>query len=241
MNPPETAAMRYLRQLAESEPVVFLERNVVKIALPRSGETSTGRARLLGEPRAEASVCRKCNLCEGRQTVVFGVGNPEAMLMFIGEGPGADEDRQGEPFVGRAGQLLNKIIAAMKMRREEVYIANIVKCRPPDNREPAPEEAVACLPYLRRQIEIIDPVVLVALGKTAAVYLLGLNPATPVSALRGRIQSYLGKPLIVTFHPAYLLRNPSAKAEAWADMQKALKLLSGELTFDAGSTTGDLV
>jgi DNA polymerase len=165
--------------------------------------------------------CRRCGLCEGRTNVVFGVGHPRARLMFVGEGPGADEDAQGEPFVGRAGQLLDRIIAAMGLSRPEVYIGNVVKCRPPGNRTPLPDEAATCLPFLRTQIAIVKPEVIVALGKTALEGLLG-PLAGGITALRGRWFETQGIPLKATFHPAYLLRNPAAKAPVWEDMKDVL-------------------
>jgi DNA polymerase len=156
---------------------------------------------------------------------VFGVGNPEADLMFVGEAPGADEDEQGIPFVGRAGQLLTKIIEAIDLRRDDVYIANIIKCRPPQNRNPEPDEVASCEPFLFRQIEVIKPKVIVALGKYAAQTLLRTD--APISRLRGRQFDYRGAKLIPTFHPAYLLRNPSSKREVWEDMKLVRSLLHG--------------
>ena len=150
----------------------------------------------------------------------LGDGDPNARLMFVGEGPGADEDAQGLPFVGRAGQLLNNMIAAMGLRREEVYIANIVKCRPPQNRVPEPEEANTCSPFLFRQIEVVRPEVIVALGSTAATYLLGVKSS--LAGLRGRIHHAHGSKVLVTYHPAYLLRDPNQKKAAWADLQIAM-------------------
>ena len=167
--------------------------------------------------RAELGDCRRCGLCRGRHNIVFGEGDPHARLMFVGEGPGYDEDRLGRPFVGRAGQLLDRMIAAMQFRREEVYIANVVKCRPPDNRAPAPEEAAQCLPFLRRQIELVRPEAIVLLGSVALKYLL--NTATGISKMRGRWTSYENIPVMPTFHPAFLLRQESAKREAWKDLQ----------------------
>jgi len=167
--------------------------------------------------------CTRCRLAAGRTHLVFGVGNPRAELMFVGEGPGADEDRQGEPFVGRAGQLLTKMIEAMGFRREEVYIANIVKCRPPENRNPEPDEMDACEPFLRRQIAAVQPRVVVALGKIAAQRLLA-DP-TPISRLRGRWAEVDGVRIMPTFHPAYLLRSPEEKKKAWEDLQLVMKEL----------------
>lgn len=188
----------------------------------RPPASSPKAARLADMARALAP-CVKCALAKGRTQVVFGVGNPDARLMFVGEGPGADEDRLGEPFVGRAGQLLDKIIAAMGLRREDVYIANVVKCRPPENRVPMFDEVEACLPFLREQIEIVKPELIVALGATAARALLGTTSS--MSALRGRTFQLAGIPLIATYHPAYLLRNPSEKAKVWEDMKVAMKML----------------
>jgi uracil-DNA glycosylase family 4 len=181
----------------------------------------------LGEMARRLASCRRCRLCRGRTQVVFGVGHPKARVVFIGEGPGADEDRIGEPFVGRAGQLLNVMLPSIGLRREDVYIANVVKCRPPGNRDPEPDEAAACLPFLVRQIEMIDPAVIVLLGRIAARYLLRTN--APISSYRGRWMSWQGRAVLPTFHPAYLLRNPVAKREAWADLKKVRdRLAEGE-------------
>ena len=167
--------------------------------------------------------CTRCALHKGRNRIVFADGDPNARLMFVGEGPGADEDAQGLPFVGRAGQLLNNMIAAMGLKREQVYIANVVKCRPPQNRTPEPDEANTCSPFLFRQIEVVRPEVIVALGATAATYLLGQRQ--PLAGLRGRVHSFRGTKLIVTYHPAFLLRDPRQKKEAWADLQIAMREL----------------
>lgn len=167
--------------------------------------------------------CTRCPLHKERHTIVFGEGDPNARLMFVGEGPGADEDAQGLPFVGRAGQLLNNMIAAMGLSREETYICNVVKCRPPGNRTPEPDEANTCAQFLFRQIDVVRPQVLVALGATAATYLLGKRQ--PLAGLRGRVHAFRGSSLIVTYHPAYLLRDPRQKKEAWADLQIAMKEL----------------
>jgi DNA polymerase len=173
--------------------------------------------------REDIGDCTRCVLHKGRKNLVFGVGNPHADLMFVGEGPGADEDAKGEPFVGRAGQLLNKMIEAMGLKREEVYIANVVKCRPPDNRTPERDEMETCSPFLLRQIAAIQPKVIVALGATATKALLNVNE--PMSALRGRWHDFRGTRLVATYHPAYLLRDPRQKAEAWKDLQLAMKEL----------------
>ncbi len=175
--------------------------------------------------------CTRCKLhTQGRTQVVFGVGNPNADLMFVGEAPGADEDVQGEPFVGRAGQLLTKIIEAMAMKREDVYIANLIKCRPPGNRNPEPDEVQECEPFLFRQIDQIKPKVIVALGKFAAQALL--KTTEPITRLRGREYKYRDAILMPTYHPAYLLRTPSAKREVWADMKRVKELLGEGGTLD---------
>jgi DNA polymerase len=184
---------------------------------------AVGRAAALQLIRDEIGDCTRCALHSGRTKLVFADGSPVARLMFVGEGPGADEDAQGLPFVGRAGQLLNNMIAAMGLKREQVYIANVVKCRPPGNRTPEPDEANTCTPFLFRQIDVVRPEVLVALGATAATYLLGQRQ--PLAGLRGRVHSFRGARLIVTYHPAYLLRDPRQKKEAWADLQIAMREL----------------
>jgi uracil-DNA glycosylase len=188
--------------------------------------------------REDIGDCTRCRLHKGRTNLVFGVGNPNAELMFVGEGPGADEDAQGEPFVGRAGQLLNNMITAMGLKREQVYIANVVKCRPPGNRTPEKDECDVCLPFLLRQIEVIKPRVIVALGAVAARNLLAMNDS--MANLRGRwydfrpglpgkpgvgLQGWSGARLAVTYHPAYLLRDPRQKKEAWKDLQMVMKYL----------------
>jgi uracil-DNA glycosylase len=175
--------------------------------------------------REELGDCARCKLAPGRTTLVYGVGNPAAELMFVGEGPGADEDREGEPFVGKAGQLLTKMIEAMGYHREQVYIANVVKCRPPENRNPEPDEVQACEPFLRGQIAAIRPRIIVALGKFAAQTLL--RDTTPITKLRGRWMAYEGVKLMPTFHPAYLLRSPAEKKKAWEDLQLVMQALAG--------------
>ena len=172
--------------------------------------------------REDIGDCTRCRLAkQGRKQIVFGVGNPRAELMFIGEAPGADEDQQGEPFVGRAGQLLNNMIKAMGLRREDIYIANIIKCRPPGNRTPERDECETCSPFLMRQIATIKPKVLVALGAVAAKTLLAIN--APMSELRGKWYDFRGTKLAVTYHPAFLLRDPRQKKEAWKDLQMVMK------------------
>lgn len=169
--------------------------------------------------------CSRCKLHTlGRTQIVFGVGNPQARLMFVGEAPGADEDQQGIPFVGRAGQLLTKIIEAIELKRDDVYIANVIKCRPPGNRNPEPDEVATCEPFLFRQIDVIKPQVIVTLGKFATQSLL--RTEDPISRLRGRIFEYRGAKLIPTFHPAYLLRNPGSKRDVWEDMKLVRSLLA---------------
>jgi DNA polymerase len=168
----------------------------------------------------EASTCQKCRLSGTRTQVVWGVGNPNADLMFVGEAPGRDEDIQGEPFVGRAGQLLTDIIKAMKLTRDDVYIANVIKCRPPENRNPEPDELDACRPYIRRQVELIQPKVIVALGRYGLQSLT--EKAYSITSVRGSWLDYNGIKLMPTYHPAYLLRNPAAKKEVWADMKKVM-------------------
>ena len=181
-------------------------------------EEAAARAAALGAMAEVVAACRRCRLCEGRQKTVFGSGDPNADLMFIGEGPGAEEDRQGLPFVGRAGELLTRIIEAIGMTRDQVYIANIVKCRPPGNRDPQPDEVAACRSYLERQVALVRPRLLVALGRIAAQTLLGND--LPIGRMRGQWFEVLGVPLMVTYHPAALLRNPALKRPTWEDMQQ---------------------
>jgi DNA polymerase len=187
-------------------------------APPPAAPPEDGLAQLsLSQLEAVAKQCTKCRLHRGRTQVVFGVGNPRAALMFVGEAPGRDEDLQGEPFVGRAGQLLTRIIEAIGLRRRDVYIANVIKCRPPNNRNPQEDEIARCEPYLMRQIELVRPRIIVALGTFAAQTLL--KTAAPISQLRGRFHTYHGVKVMPTFHPAFLLRNPERKRAVWEDMQ----------------------
>ncbi len=189
---------------------------------PEAGVSDPARA--LAIIREDLGACTRCRLHkQGRQQIVFGVGNPKADLMFVGEAPGADEDEQGEPFVGRAGQLLNNMIKAMGIRREDVYIANIIKCRPPGNRVPERDECETCSPFLLRQIAAIQPKVIVALGAVAAKTLLAIN--APMAELRGRWYDFRGIKLAVTYHPAFLLRDPRQKKEAWKDLQRVMQEL----------------
>ena len=190
------------------------------VASPPAVEAPREEAPRLDEVRRALGDCKRCKLCSGRKNLVFGVGNPKARLVFVGEGPGAEEDNQGIPFVGAAGQLLTKMIAAMGYTRDEVYICNVVKCRPPGNRNPEPDEIQACQPFLEAQLSAIRPSVIIALGKFAAQTLLRTD--TPITRLRGQWREYVGIPLMPTFHPAYLLRNPAEKKPAWADLQAVM-------------------
>jgi DNA polymerase len=187
-------------------------------------EPGVARATTLEALREAIGDCQRCKLAPHRTNLVFGVGNPKARLMFVGEGPGADEDARGEPFVGRAGQLLTEIITkGMRLRRADVYIANVIKCRPPGNRNPEPDEVDACEPFLLRQVDLIKPEVIVALGKFAAQTLL--RTRAPITQLRGRWFDYRGIRLMPTFHPAYLLRNPAEKRVVWQDIQQVMGAL----------------
>jgi uracil-DNA glycosylase family 4 len=217
---------------AQSSPVPsrpqFLEPPIAKLVsfddlvpLPATRVDAAHKAEALAAIRAEIGDCTRCPLAyAGRRTIVFGDGDANARLMFVGEGPGADEDTSGIPFVGKAGQLLNNMIQAMGLKREQVYIANIVKCRPPANRVPEPVEANTCDQFLLQQIDVVQPQVIVALGSTAATYLLGVKQS--LSALRGKWHSCRGAKLAVTYHPAYLLRDPGMKGEAWKDLQRVM-------------------
>jgi uracil-DNA glycosylase len=206
----------------------FLEPPIPKLVsfddlapLPASRVDATHKVEALGKIQTEIGDCTRCPLAyAGRRTIVFGDGDANARLMFVGEGPGADEDASGIPFVGKAGQLLNNMIQAMGLKREEVYIANIVKCRPPANRVPEPVEANTCDQFLLQQIDVVQPQIVVALGATAAMYLLGVKQS--LSALRGRWHSCRGAKLAVTYHPAFLLRDPRQKGEAWKDLQMVM-------------------
>ncbi len=191
------------------------------------GPAAPGAGGTLAGIRADLGDCTRCKLHQlGRRQIVYGVGNPDAALMFIGEAPGHDEDVQGIPFVGRAGQLLTKIIEAIDLTRDQVYIANVIKCRPPENRNPEPDEVASCEPFLFRQVQAIKPKVIVALGTFAAQALL--RTSDPISRLRGKIFHYGDARLIPTFHPAYLLRSPERKREVWDDMKLVRALLRGE-------------
>ena len=226
----------YARELGEPGAIVRPEPERVSrpamvsrpAALPQTADLladpAVGAASSLPALRDVIGDCQRCKLAPHRTTLVYGVGNPEARLVFVGEGPGHDEDLKGEPFVGRAGQLLTEIITkGMRLQREDVYICNVVKCRPPGNRNPEPDEVAACEPFLRRQLALINPEVVVALGKFAAQTLL--RSKTPITQLRGRWFDYEGVPLMPTFHPAYLLRNPGDKRLVWEDIQQVMRRL----------------
>jgi DNA polymerase len=181
-----------------------------------------GERPTLDQIRRELGDCQRCKLCSGRKNIVFGTGNPRAELCFVGEGPGEQEDLQGVPFVGPAGQLLTKMIEAMGYHRDDIYICNVVKCRPPNNRNPEPDEVAACEPFLRAQLQAVQPKAIVALGKFAAQTLL--RDSTPITRMRGQWREYQGIQLMPTFHPAYLLRSPAEKRKAWEDLQQVMKL-----------------
>ncbi len=187
------------------------------------GSPAVEHQETLEEIRSDLGDCRRCGLAESRTHIVFGAGNPRARLVFVGEGPGYDEDREGEPFVGRAGQLLTKIIQAMHLSRADVYICNIIKCRPPGNRNPAPAEITACSPFLDRQLASIRPEYICALGTFAAQTLL--KTEAPISKLRGRCYSYRDVQVLATYHPAFLLRNPERKRDVWEDVQKLMRAM----------------
>ena len=228
----------YLRYLGETVPDLFLTGSPPekRIGGPENGDrpaleggSSEDREIDLAALREKARTCTLCSLSSTRTNVVFGEGNPDAALMFVGEGPGADEDATGRPFVGRAGELLTKMIGAMGYARTDVYIANIVKCRPPGNRVPEENERQSCLPFLQQQISLVSPRAIVLLGQTAAASLLG--QAVGISKLRGkeaRLSRFPGIRVMPTYHPAYLLRNPSAKAEVWEDLKKVMAWLGKE-------------
>lgn len=221
---------RVVKSQTSSLPQIALQEPVQEIRTPVRAEPLVQLGRqTLEEIRHDLGDCTRCKLShQGRTQIVFGVGSPTAELMFIGEGPGADEDRLGEPFVGKAGQLLTKIIeAGMGMQRADVYIANIVKCRPPQNRDPEPDEVEACEPFLKAQIRSINPKVIIALGKYAAQTLLRVQ--TPITRLRGRWNEYDGIAVMPTYHPAYLLRNPAEKRAVWEDIQEVLRKMGRPL------------
>ncbi|MFQ5701841.1 MAG: uracil-DNA glycosylase [Acidobacteriota bacterium] len=217
----------HLREQARQYLLFYQEMGVQELDLRgKAGSAAADPGEALERLRVERiGDCRRCKLCDGRTTIVFGCGNPEARIMFIGEGPGYEEDRKGVPFVGRAGRLLDQIIHAMQLAREQVYIANVVKCRPPENRNPQPDEVAACTPFLFEQIAIIRPSVIVTLGAPATHALLGRTAG--ITKIRGTFGEYAGIRVMPTFHPAYLLRNPSAKKPVWEDMKKVMAFLAG--------------
>ena len=217
---PRDAAQRARPAAIAVAPVATAGEVAPVAASPAHGESSWD------ELRAAVAACQRCELHTSRTQTVFGVGNPGARWMFIGEAPGAEEDRQGEPFVGRAGQLLTAMIRALGMQREDVYIANVLKCRPPGNRDPRPAEAASCRAYLERQVALVDPTLVIAVGRIAAQDLLATE--TPIAKLRGKVHSFGAKPwpLLVTYHPAYLLRSPGEKRKAWQDLVFARQLFA---------------
>ena len=221
IQPEQRDSMTPRSKAAIAEPV---GENTFEVTNPKSESGVTDPVQALRLIREDLGDCTRCRLSkQGRKQIVFGVGNPKADLMFIGEAPGADEDLQGEPFVGRAGQLLNNMIKAMGVRREDVYIANIIKCRPPGNRTPERDECETCSPFLMRQIAAIKPKAIVALGAVAAKTLLAIN--APMSEFRGRWFDFRGTKLAVTYHPAFLLRDPRQKKETWKDLQMVMQEL----------------
>jgi uracil-DNA glycosylase len=220
--------------LNEQQRRAYLDAMGIDVWVPRGAPEADVEIPLDGEPidaadldwdalRETVSGCTGCKLHQTRTQTVFGVGNPDADWMFIGEAPGAEEDRRGEPFVGRSGQLLDQMLAAIGQSRASVFIANIIKCRPPNNRDPQPDEAAACRSYLERQIEIVNPRIIVAVGKISAQNLLGTD--SPVGRLRGKRHSFGNVPLVVTYHPAYLLRSPSQKRKSWDDFRLARSIV----------------
>jgi DNA polymerase len=220
---PAPAAM-VLPAAASSEAAPVAPPNTTPVSATASAPADA--AQRLAQLAATVSSCQKCVLCQKRKQTVFARGTGSSGVCFVGEGPGADEDAQGLPFVGKAGQLLDKMIEAMGLSRDEVYVCNVVKCRPPDNRKPEPDEMAACLPYLAEQLDLVRPSVIVALGATAVQGLLGTSVG--IMRLRGNWKTYRGIPLMPTFHPAYLLRTPSAKRQVWEDLQEVLKRIGRE-------------
>jgi DNA polymerase len=230
----QRAGLRYLANAAPAPTKSVISNEEPSIMsgtkLDMLADTSSAlQTESLDDLRAAIGDCQRCKLCSGRTHIVFGIGNPRAKLMFVGEGPGRDEDLKGEPFVGRAGQLLTDIITkGMGLKREDVYICNVVKCRPPENRNPEPDEVAACEPFLKKQIDIVRPQIIVGLGKFAVQTLL--DSKVPIGKLRGTWASYHGIKLMPTFHPAYLLRNPADKKLVWEDIKKVIQEMRGENT-----------
>ena len=219
--------------------LVMARRSEARQNLPEAVPSQPNESPVSGESleiiSAELQGCARCKLHTGRKTIVFGEGNPHAELVFVGEGPGEQEDIQGRPFVGKAGQLLDKMIEAIGLKREQVYIVNVVKCRPPGNRNPEPDEIGQCSPFLYRQLDLIRPKIVVALGKFAVQTLLQTDEG--ITKIRGKFRTYRGAKLMPTFHPAYLLRNPESKREAWLDLQAVAQELG--LKIRASSKSGD--
>ncbi len=224
MKQSEQTRRAYLRAMGID---VWIPRDQVDVEPERTDrETETGADEFgWDELRTAVAACTRCRLHESRTQTVFGVGNTEADWMIIGEAPGAEEDRRGEPFVGRAGKLLDEMLLAIGEKRESVFIANILKCRPPNNRDPGPDEAASCRPYLERQIELVQPKVILAVGRIAAQQLLQSD--APVGRLRGKVHQLGDMPLVVTYHPAYLLRSPSQKRKSWDDLCLAMEVMAG--------------
>lgn len=208
----------------EQQRRAYLQAMGIDVWLPREAEEPAGSAPATDWDSLRQCVagCTRCELAESRTNTVFGAGNTNADWLIVGEAPGAEEDRQGEPFVGRAGKLLDQMLIAIGQSRENVFIANILKCRPPNNRDPKPEEAAACREYLEQQIALVQPRIILAVGRIAAQNLLGCDD--PVGRMRGRDHELNGIPLVVTYHPAYLLRSPSQKRKSWADLCRAARL-----------------
>jgi uracil-DNA glycosylase family 4 len=226
---PPAAAVAPAAERAFSVPAPLAHRPAVEVLAPQRAGAATGQrpsgveGMTWDELAAAVAGCRACKLCAGRRNTVFGVGDTQADWLIVGEAPGENEDRQGEPFVGQAGKLLDNMLRALGLdRHHNVYIANVLKCRPPGNRNPEPEEVAQCEPFLRRQVQLLQPRIILAMGRFAVQSLLGTSE--PIGKLRGRAHEYLGVPVVVTYHPAYLLRNLPDKAKAWADLCLALEL-----------------
>jgi uracil-DNA glycosylase family 4 len=217
---PRSAAIDYLRMLERSGFIALPEGALSPVEEAPNPCQSIGKAGHLAQIALEIAQCQKCALCQTRTNTVPGVGDPDAKLVFVGEAPGFYEDQKGEPFVGKAGDLLDKMIGAMGFSRQTVHILNVIKCRPPDNRNPNPDEIASCEDYLLRQLEVIEPKLIVSLGNFASHCLLATNE--PISRLRGNWKEYHGIKLMPTFHPAYLLRNPGGKRQCWDDLQKVI-------------------
>lgn len=225
--PPAPAAVRVTESRSDRTEKAESDGESVDPMAARKPRSESARIAQLEVLSQEVAACTKCaELVESRSRTVFSDGSPKAEICFVGEAPGADEDRQGVPFVGRAGQLLTRIIEGCGLRRDEVYICNVLKCRPPENRNPTPDEIENCRPFLERQLELVKPKMLVALGKYATADLLGERPENvPITRLRGQVREYCGIPFMITLHPAYLLRNAAAKRDVWEDMKEVMRRL----------------